>query len=113
MPKAKRRKLSPSPAGVLPANRRQKAEGRRQNPVNCQELRYGQSMAVPLRLRRSSVLVAVTFSCYSLSLIAAGQQPSPQATSAPHDKIEAAHSGMRQSTADAAREAARLTDAIA
>jgi hypothetical protein len=69
-------------------------------------------MAVPLRLRRSSVLLAAAFSCYSLSLIAA-QQPAPPATAAAHDKIEAAHDGMRQSTADAARDAARLTDAIA
>ena len=68
-------------------------------------------MAVPLRLRRSSVLLAAAFSCYSLSLIA--QQPAPQATSATHDKIEAAHGGMRAATADAARDAARLTDAIA
>ena len=87
-------------------------------------------MAVPLRLRRSSVLMAAAFSCYSLSLIAAGpfdstdlasephlaqdgQQPTPQPASPTHDQIEAAHSGMRQSTADAARDAARLTDAIA
>lgn len=87
-------------------------------------------MAVPLRLRRSSVLLAAAFSCYSLSLIAAGpfdstdlaselhlaqdrQQAAPQATPATHDQIEAAHVGMRPGTADAAREAARLTDAIA
>lgn len=70
-------------------------------------------MAVPLRLCRSSVLLAAAFSSYSLTLIAARQQPTPQPTSATHDKIEAAHSGMRQSTADAARDAARLTDAIA
>jgi hypothetical protein len=70
-------------------------------------------MAVPLRLRRSSVLLAAAFSSYSLSLIAAGQQPATPPTSTAHDQIEAAHDGMRQGTADAARDAARLTDAIA
>ena len=70
-------------------------------------------MSVPLRLRRSSVLLAAAFLCYSLSLMAARQQPAPQATAATHDKIEAAHDGMRAATADAARDAARLTDAIA
>jgi hypothetical protein len=73
--------------------------------------------------------LAAAFSCYSLSLIAAQQpapfdstdlaselhlaQDKPQATAATHDKIEAAHDGMRAATADAARDAARLTDAIA
>lgn len=87
-------------------------------------------MAVPLRLRRSSVVLAAAFSCYSLSLIAGGpfdstdlaselhlaqdrQQAAPPVTPTSHDQIEAAHGGMRQATADAARDAARLTDAIA
>ena len=69
-------------------------------------------MAVPLRLRRSSVVLAAAFSCYSLSLLAA-QQATPPATSTTHDQIEAAHSAMRPGTADPARDAARLTDAVA
>jgi hypothetical protein len=57
--------------------------------------------------------LAAAFSCYSLSLIAATPQAAPRARSTTHDQIEAAHGGMRTSTADAARDAARLTDAIA
>jgi hypothetical protein len=70
-------------------------------------------MAVPLRLRRSSALVAAAFSCYSLSLWAAGQQPASPVTPTTRERIEAAHDDMRQATADTAREAARLTDAVA
>lgn len=70
-------------------------------------------MAVPLRLRRSSALVAAAFSCYSLSLWAAAQQPTSPPTPGTRERIEAAHDGMRNLTADAAREAARLTDAVA
>lgn len=70
-------------------------------------------MPVPLRLRRPSALLAAAFSCCSLSVWAAGQQATSPATPATRERIEAAHDGMRNATADAARDAARLTHAVA
>ncbi len=63
--------------------------------------------------RRPLTLLAAAFSCCSISVWAAGQQPTSPATPGTRERIEAAHDGMRNATADAAREAARLTNAVA
>lgn len=64
------------------------------------------------RLRRPWVLIAAATLLYSATVWTQTRPAQPPAPAATHDRMEAAHEGLA-SGADKARDAARLTDAIA
>lgn len=64
------------------------------------------------RLRRPSALIAAATVVYSASLWSQAQPPAPPPPSQ-HERLEAAHEDLRRTAADTARDAARLTDAVA